>query len=71
MSWTTERGRVAALSRSRPVDDPDLINARRALRAERLADRIEQVVAEAPPLTPEQLDRLAALLRPAARLTDA
>ena len=38
--------------------------AQRNLAAERLAAYIEQVVAAAPPLTPEQRDRLAALLRP-------
>lgn len=63
MSWTSERARVASLSRSRPADDPDLVDARRNLRAERLAAYIEKVVAEAPPLTAEQRDRLAVLLR--------
>ena len=32
-----ERGRVASLTRSRPADDPQLIEARRALAAEKLA----------------------------------
>lgn len=63
MSWTAERARVASLTRSRAADDPDLIEARRNLRAERLADHIAKVVAEAPPLTEAQKDRLAALLR--------
>ena len=63
MSWTSERARVASLSRSRPADDPDLVDARRNLRAERLAAHIEKVVAEAPPLTAEQRYRLAVLLR--------
>ncbi len=62
MSWTAERARVASLTRSRPADDPDLIEARRALRAERLAEAIRRTVAEAPPLTDEQRARLAALL---------
>lgn len=64
MSWTQERGRVAALSRSRTPDDPDLQAARRDLKAERLKDYINRVVAEAPPLTDEQRRRLAALLVP-------
>ena len=64
MSWTAERARVASLSRSRTTDDPDLINARVSLRAARLEDYVQRVVAEAPPLTPEQRDRIAALLRP-------
>ena len=67
MSDTTaiyrHRGRVAALSRSRGADDPDLIAARRDLRVERLADHIRRTVDAAPPLTVEQRDRLAMLLR--------
>ena len=65
MSWTQERARVASLSRSRTPDDPDLIAARRNLRTERLADYIKRTVDAAPPLTAEQRDRLALLLRPA------
>lgn len=68
MSWTAERARVASLSRSRTPDDPDLLDARRNLRAERLADHISKVVAEAPPLTQEQRDRLAALLQGGGRI---
>ena len=66
MSWTAERARVASLSRSRTPDDPDLISARRNLRTERLADYIRRTVDAAPPLTAEQRDRLAVLLRGAA-----
>jgi hypothetical protein len=62
VSWTAERARVAALSRDRAPDDPDLINARRNLRAERLAAAIRKTVDAAPPLTIEQRARLAALL---------
>lgn len=65
MSWTTERARVASLTRSRTADDPDLVNARRNLAAARLEEHIARVVAEAPPLTEEQRDRLAGLLRSA------
>lgn len=64
MSWTQERARVASLSRSRTPDDPDLLAARRALGTELLADRITRLVAEAPPLSAQQSDRLTALLRP-------
>lgn len=63
-TWTSERARVASLSRSRSTDDPELIEARRNLKAERLADYVARVVAEAPPLTDAQRDRIAALLRP-------
>lgn len=62
MSWTAERARVASLTRSRTPDDPDLVNARRNLAAERLASHIAQVVATAPPLTAAQRARLASLL---------
>jgi len=58
------RGRVASLSRSRSANDPDLIEARRALAAEKLAAYVSKTVAEAPPLTSAQRDRIAALLRP-------
>lgn len=63
MSWTHERARVASLSRSRSHDDPELVDARRRMRAERLADYIRRTVDAAPPLTAEQRDRLALLLR--------
>jgi len=59
----THRGRVAALSRSRTPDDPDLIAARQELKTERLADFIRKTVDAAPPLTPAMRDRLALLLR--------
>lgn len=60
-----ERGRVASLTRSRSADDPELIEARTNLAAEKLAAYVSAVVAEAPPLTDAQRDRIAALLRPA------
>jgi len=63
MSWTHERARVASLSRDRSPDDPELNDARRCLKTERLADYIKKTVDAAPPLTPEQRDRLAILLR--------
>ncbi len=56
-------GRVAALTRSRTLDDPELVAARRDLSAERLADYIRKTVEAAPPLTDSQRDRLALLLR--------
>lgn len=62
MSWTEHRARVASLSRSRKPDDPDLLEARRNLRAARLADYVARTVAEAPPLTAEQRERVALLL---------
>lgn len=61
--WTVYRARVASLSRDRQPDDPDLVNARRDLRAARLAEHIAKAVAQAPPLTDAQRDRLTGLLR--------
>ncbi len=63
MSWTRERASVAALAKHRTPDDPDLADARRDLKAARLEDYIRTVVSTAPPLTPDQRDRLALLLR--------
>ena len=57
-----ERGRIAGLSRDREPDDPELVEARRNLRAERLAERVHEAVSQAPPLTREQIDRIAAIL---------
>lgn len=62
MSLTHPRARVAALSRSRTADDPELIAARRELREQRLAAIITKTVSEAPPLTEEQCARLTTLL---------
>ena len=58
-----ERARVAALTRSRTNDDPELIEARRNLTAEKLAAYIQRTVDAAPPLTAEQCTRLAAILQ--------
>lgn len=63
MSWTHTRSQIAHAKKRNP--DADVTELRRQLRAERLADHIQRVVNEAPPLTPEQRDRLAGLLRPA------
>ena len=63
MSITTHRARVAALTRSRPDDDPDLVEARRQLTEENLAGAIKRAVDADPRLTAAQRDRLALLLR--------
>lgn len=64
-SWTSQRAKVASLSRSRPANDPELVEARQNLKALKLEEYVRRVVDQAPPLTPEQADRIAALLRPA------
>ena len=57
------RARHNALKRYRDPGDPVVADARRDLRAAKLEDHIREVVDQAPPLTPDQADRLAALLR--------
>ncbi len=59
------RAKIGALSRSRPADDPELIEAKRGLIEAQAADYIERVLSAAPPLTDEQRIRLAELFRPA------
>jgi len=61
------RARIAALSRDRAPDDPELVEERRLLRASRLEEHVDKVLAGWPPLTDEQLDRIAALLRAGSR----
>lgn len=58
----TTRARVAALKRHHP-HDPKTGEVAAAFRADRLAEHIERIVHQAPPLTQSQRDRLALLLR--------
>lgn len=58
------RGKVAGLVSRRPADDPAIAEARRDLRAAVLADYVKTTVDALPPLTAEQLDKVAVLLRP-------
>jgi hypothetical protein len=62
-----ERARIGALSRSRPADDPELLDARRKLAEANISDYVERVLASAPPLSEEQRTRLAELLKPVRR----
>ena len=59
-----ERARIASLSRSRPSDDPELVDAKRGLAAAKITGYVEKVLAEAPPLSDAQRAALAELLRP-------
>lgn len=61
MGWTKTRSQIAHAKRRDP--NADVTELRRQLKAERLAEHIAQQVAQWPPLTPAQLDRLAILLR--------
>lgn len=58
-----ERARVAILTRHRPADDPELIASKQRLKAMMLEDHVVRVVSEAPPLTADQIDRIASILR--------
>ncbi len=57
-----ERGRYAALLRSRTADDPDLLKARRRMREEALVNAIERALKNSPPLTTELRARIETLL---------
>lgn len=56
------RGRIGSLSRDRAQDDPELIEAKRRLKADRTAEAIRAAVEQWPPLTGAQRERLALLL---------
>lgn len=69
MSWTHTRSRIALAKREDP--EADVTELRRQLKAERLEEYIQRTVDAAPPLTGEQRERLAGLLRPQAGGADA
>ena len=48
-----------------PLDDPRYVAAYEELRRHVRVEKIEKLVAESPPLSQEQLDKLAELLKPA------
>jgi hypothetical protein len=67
--WTHHRARVAALSRDRAPDDPELLAARRALteareaeRGEIEADRLAHHIKKLVDVAAKQRDRLARIL---------
>lgn len=71
-SWKSERSRVAALERGirageRQPNDPQLIEARRNLRALRLEEHVAKVLADWPPLSEAQIENVASLLRAGSR----
>ena len=57
-------GQIAITERWHGPDDPRVGDLRRDLRAQQLEEHIRRVVDEMPPLTPEQLSKLSALLAP-------
>lgn len=57
------RARHNALIKAHGPESPQVLEARRDLAAARLEEYIAETVATAPPLSPEQRDRIALLLR--------
>jgi hypothetical protein len=57
------RAQIARRSKDCPPTDPELHKLRRDLAVERLAEHAQNVVAGWPPPTPDQLARVAAILR--------
>lgn len=62
-SVAAARATKAALARRRPSTDPAVQDADRILRTARLEEYIARNLAAAPPLAPEQLERLALLFQ--------
>lgn len=62
-SAASARARHNVLLRYRSPDDPAVVEARRDLRAAQAEEYIKKLVDAAPPLSPQQLDKLALLLR--------
>jgi hypothetical protein len=60
--WTHYRAQVASLTRDRDETDPELVAARRNLKAARLQDRIASDLHSSPELTVEQRAELATSL---------
>ena len=56
------RGAVGSLTRSRPADDPELVEARAAMAEETLVDVVAKALRKAPPLAPQARERVIALL---------
>lgn len=61
------RASIAAITRHRGDDDPRIPQLQTDLSAARLEEHIRRVVNSAPPLTPEQREKLAFLLHPGER----
>ena len=60
---TAANTRAAALHRHHGPNDPRTLDARRHLAEVQIDDAIERALATAPPLSDDQVDRIAARLR--------
>ncbi len=56
-------GRYSQLKRKFPADDPRVLDARRDLVTARLIEHVKQLMASTPPLTGEQVEAVATVLR--------
>lgn len=56
-------GRYSQAKRNHHPDDPAVVAAHRELIAARVMAHVGEIIAGAPPLTAEQVDRISALLR--------
>ncbi len=61
-TWTRVRSDLANAVKADP--SADVTELRRQLKAARLEDHVRSIVNSAPPLSDEQRERIAALLRP-------
>ena len=61
-TFRTARARYAALTRSRPADDPALLESRQLMREQAVIDAIERGLKQASPLSPKARQRVIALL---------
>jgi hypothetical protein len=55
----SQRGKVAALTRSRTPDDPELVEARRDLKAAKLAEHVALALVDTPELSLQQRSEIA------------
>ena len=62
-TWTKARSRLGNAVQKHGKDSPQAVEARVEFRALKLEDHVRKVIAEAPPLSDEQKERIAALLR--------
>ena len=61
--WRQASGKVGALARWHGDDAPELLDARRDLRAAELTEHVRRIVDQFPPLTSDQRAAIASLLR--------
>ncbi|MFD9584496.1 hypothetical protein ACFWBM_07395 [Streptomyces sp. NPDC059980] len=61
-TWRQIRARIGGITAANP--DADVTGDLRDMRVARLEEQIDRIVSAAPPPTPEQLERLRALLAP-------